>query len=180
MKAYNKLMKLTQDLLKSLKDSDVPQDDEVTTQIAELEAFLSYDNYYKRKPDMEDAVKVLSDAVNIIGGDNKEEFVKFLSNEHRTLQQGITGLFLAWLESLSKLSERQYDGRNEGSVRVAKQIFGWLQFCNELESYHTDKDKEDDLIRYIEEHKLDMRSFKAIVDAFSNRESSYRVYLPTI
>lgn len=47
-------------------------------------------------------------------------FVKRMTCEHRTLQQGFTRLCQAWLKHLASLNENQYDARNEASVMYAK------------------------------------------------------------
>ena len=49
-------------------------------------------------------------------------FVEFASRQHRTLQQTFTNLCFAWIRHLASLEENQYDGRNEYSVKVAKEI----------------------------------------------------------
>ena len=46
-----------------------------------------------------------------------------LNLKHRTLQQGVFGLFMSWVKSLSKLEDGWYDLRNEASVKMAKQIY---------------------------------------------------------
>lgn len=55
-------------------------------------------------------------------GGSADEFAAALSREHRTLQQSVTGLFIAWIESLAKLEEGRYDLRNAGSVKLAKAL----------------------------------------------------------
>lgn len=49
-----------------------------------------------------------------------DQFVKEMSNSHRTLQQIFTSLCAAWLAHLSETEH--YDLRNEGSVEFAKSI----------------------------------------------------------
>lgn len=53
---------------------------------------------------------------------NPKSFVEFASRQHRTLQQTFTNLCFAWIRHLASLKENQYDGRNEYSVKVAKEI----------------------------------------------------------
>ena len=49
-------------------------------------------------------------------------FVRAMDTQHRTLQQGITRLFIVWLRHLATLPENRYDARNEASVRFAKSV----------------------------------------------------------
>ena len=60
----------------------------------------------------------MSDFVN--GMQNKVgDVVDELSDEHRTLQQGITRFCVAWLERCDKMhKECNYDGRNQASVEL--------------------------------------------------------------
>jgi len=67
-----------------------------------------------------DVSKALSNAVN--RGATAQMFITYLSQEHRTLQQKITSIMLAWFAYLASLSEDQYDSRNEASVRIARKI----------------------------------------------------------
>jgi hypothetical protein len=69
---------------------------------------------------MRDAVNALSNVVN--RGGSPERFVRYMNREHRTLQQSMTGLMLAWFKHLSALTENQYDARNAASVQVAKKV----------------------------------------------------------
>ena len=69
-----------------------------------------------------DTVEFVSSFVNGMSRADVPEFVNEMAREHRTLQQGFTGLCLAWLEHLANLPENHYDGRNEASVKIAKQI----------------------------------------------------------
>jgi hypothetical protein len=71
-------------------------------------------------PDMQAAVEALSNVAN--HGASGKEFVESMANEHRTLQQAMTGLMLAWFKHLAALPEGHYDLRNEASVRIAKKI----------------------------------------------------------
>lgn len=49
-------------------------------------------------------------------------FIKLMSWEHRTLQQAFTGVCLAWIRHMASLEENLYDGRNEYSVKICKEI----------------------------------------------------------
>jgi hypothetical protein len=54
---------------------------------------------------------------------NKEEFVKAMGYEHRTLQQCFTNLCFAWIRECAKKKEDGlFDARNEWSCKVSKQI----------------------------------------------------------
>ena len=66
-----------------------------------------------------DIVKEISNYVNSYSSDYKE-FARLMSYEHRTLQQQFTKLCIAWLKELSET--KNYDLRNEGSVKFAKSI----------------------------------------------------------
>jgi hypothetical protein len=66
------------------------------------------------------AVRALSD---IIGrSSSRKLFVEFAAQDHRTRQQSLTGVMLAWFEHLASLNEHGYDLRNEASVVIAKKI----------------------------------------------------------
>lgn len=52
---------------------------------------------------------------------SKNEFIKVMGNDHRTLQQEFTKLCFKWIEHCA--SENYcYDGRNEDSHRACKKI----------------------------------------------------------
>ena len=54
-----------------------------------------------------------------------DEVIKFLSHDHRTLQQFTTKLFLKWVEFAAS-GEYKYDGRNEATHKVCKKLMeGW-------------------------------------------------------
>lgn len=175
MKAYNKLNELVQNLLKAENVEDKTKAEEA------LRAFVDYKNYGNRRVDIEDAVKSLSDAVNIMGGDKTKEFVDNMSHEHRTLQQGMTRLFLGWIKHLGELKDNWFDGRNEASVMVSRDIVSYLKFLNQLKAYHTMSNQEkDSQIKYIEEHKAELEEFVAFVRGFVLNEDSYIANLPCI
>lgn len=56
---------------------------------------------------------------------NSKEFCETMGNQHRTLQQSFTRLCVEWFKYLS--TTQSYDGRNEASVNLAKEI---MQKCN--------------------------------------------------
>ena len=78
----------------------------------------------KERMEVENAVYFLSSIAN--SGHDSKLFVEFMSQEHRTLQQSMTGLMLEWFKYLSTLSPNYYDARNEQSVEVAKKIMAAL------------------------------------------------------
>lgn len=69
----------------------------------------------------EDLAKVVAGAINSFGFDSKA-FCKQMQNEHKTLQQTYTNLCLAWIKCLAESEDRYFDGRNEASRRIAKEI----------------------------------------------------------
>lgn len=60
-------------------------------------------------------------------GRSPEGLVAALSRDHRTLQQHFTRIAIAWFQYLAKLEHGEYDPRNEGSVRLAKEIAPHLE-----------------------------------------------------
>jgi len=72
-----------------------------------------------------DMARKLSDFVNIMGGRKRNEnFAKEIVNKtHRTLQQGIFGLFMYVVAEWAKAEEENnFDGRNEFTVKTCKKI----------------------------------------------------------
>ena len=74
-----------------------------------------------REEAVENAVKVLSDFVNIMGHD-KDGFAAMVMREHRTLHQSMFALFLRTIEEWSQQEEWQRDLRNEFAVEKSKEI----------------------------------------------------------
>jgi hypothetical protein len=73
----------------------------------------------KEKDEVAAAVRALSDCAN--RSHSAALFVEYMDREHRTLQQQMTGLFLAWMKHLASLEENhRYDLRNEDAVRLSK------------------------------------------------------------
>lgn len=68
-----------------------------------------------------EAIRELSNYVNGNHGAYKP-LVEAMREEHRTLQQAMTGFMLAWFCDLASRRESEYDLRNEASVRLAKKI----------------------------------------------------------
>jgi hypothetical protein len=64
----------------------------------------------------------MSNFVNCIGND-VNDVVKILAQEHRTLQQGITRFCVAWLvECANKYDQKDFDLRNEASAQLGKKF----------------------------------------------------------
>ena len=61
----------------------------------------------------------MTDFVNTFSSEPKEEFIKAMANEHRTLQQSFTRLCLQWIEHCATQDYRT-DGRNESTHQVCK------------------------------------------------------------
>lgn len=68
----------------------------------------------------EEAVQAMTEFVNNFGVDEKA-FIDNMSYEHRTLQQSFTKLCLKWLEHAAS-DQYRFDGRNEATHKVAKQL----------------------------------------------------------
>jgi hypothetical protein len=81
---------------------------------------------------MENKEKELADKItnglNSMMFDEKE-FVKAMSNEHRTLQQKFTRLALTWIEHLAELDPRFSDARNEASLKTSKHLIECFKAC---------------------------------------------------
>jgi hypothetical protein len=71
--------------------------------------------------DAQTITEELGNFVNTFSPD-EQGFIEGMSHQHRTLQQGITRMFLVWLRHLATLPENRYDARNEASVRFAKSV----------------------------------------------------------
>ena len=75
----------------------------------------------KKKQEVDQAqalAEAMSRYVNGMGNDVKD-VVQHLSNEHRTLQQGITKLCVAWLEECGRKQKvGDFDLRNQASVEL--------------------------------------------------------------
>ena len=68
-----------------------------------------------------EAVRTVSDYLNnmcVV----PEEFVQEMECEHRTLQQKFTELCFLWIKHNARKEELQYDGRNEYTVKMCKEI----------------------------------------------------------
>ncbi len=69
-----------------------------------------------------------------------QEFVKVMSNEHRTLQQKFTKLCFSWIEKLSKTEEKFTDHRNKASVEISKKVID--AFHEKMIEEHSIENKE--------------------------------------
>ena len=72
----------------------------------------------REKEEVQAAVRALSDIAN--RSHSRVLFVEYMAQEHRTLQQSMTGLMLFWMQHLSTLNENQCDLRNEAAVKISK------------------------------------------------------------
>jgi hypothetical protein len=64
-------------------------------------------------------VTEMTDFVNTYSNESRKEFIKEMSNEHRTLQQSFTRLCLEWIEHCAS-SDYRTDGRNEATHQTCK------------------------------------------------------------
>ena len=67
--------------------------------------------------------KIVADLAKLVNSMSfkPEYFIDAMSREHRTLQQSFTKLCMQWLEYVAS-DEYRYDGRNEASHVLCKQI----------------------------------------------------------
>ena len=111
----SELNRIVRDLIDPKKKADFQNN------IEKLREFNSWD-YWKKKPDMEDAGKVLFDVINVIGVDRKP-FIEVLSSEHRTLQQNFMRLILDSIMCFAEKYESGYfDARNEAACELSAKI----------------------------------------------------------
>lgn len=73
------------------------------------------------KEKAEQAMRDLLDCTNVMGSDKDiaEAIADVLSREHRTLQQGFMRSFV---QAMGIYKDSGSDGRNEGSIKLAKEI----------------------------------------------------------
>ena len=96
-------------------------------------AFTSEDGVYRNSGTANEAtqevVKLLTEHAN--GWGDPEEFAEELGMQHRTLQQGVTRMFVAWMRRLRDenstpsggMVRKTFDARNEASVVLARLMF---------------------------------------------------------
>jgi hypothetical protein len=114
-KAHAELTSIVRDLIDPEKESEFQENME------KLREFNSRD-YWKKKPDMEDAGKVMFDAINVMGI-NRKPFVEILSSEHRTLQQDFMRLIIDSIVCLAEKYENGcFDARNEDACELSAKI----------------------------------------------------------
>lgn len=71
-----------------------------------------------------------------------ERFIEALSHTHRTCQQEVTTLLVAWLTHLANAESKDYDGRNEASVALAKaMLFNDVEGRKNSPFYRNENDK---------------------------------------
>lgn len=98
----------------------------VTSHIYHTYKDREYDRLKQKEVDA--VVKGLSSMLNSFNTDKVDMFVQGMAREHRTLQQSFTGLCVAWMKELARMEECNcYDGRNEASVKLAKEIFAKVE-----------------------------------------------------
>ena len=79
--------------------------------------------------DVQQVVDALTEYANGFG--SPEEFAEELGKQHRTLQQGVTRLFVGWMRRLRDenstpsggMVRKTFDARNEASVVLARLMF---------------------------------------------------------
>jgi hypothetical protein len=82
----------------------------------------------KEEPDTltaEGVAKILGDFANRSSARSDKELAEALGNQHRTLQQAITRIFVEWMRHLHGQAGQlgHYDDRNEASVMLAHAMF---------------------------------------------------------
>lgn len=76
----------------------------------------------RQEKESKDVVESISHYVNNMSH-KPEHFVEQMSYQHRTLQQSFTRICVAWLLHLAEMERKGfYDLRNEGSVKLAKEL----------------------------------------------------------
>ena len=114
-KAYTELIGIVRDLIDPNKKNDFQ------VNLDKLEKFDSRD-YWEKKPDMEDAGKVMFDALNRMGV-NRKPFINVLNSEHRTLQQDFMRLMIDSLICFAdKYESGCFDARNEAACELSAKI----------------------------------------------------------
>jgi hypothetical protein len=72
---------------------------------------------FKEACDMADALTSFAQHTGAV-----REFAAAMERQHRTLQQSAMRLFVAWVEHLAETKDGRFDGRNEGAVKLAKEL----------------------------------------------------------
>ena len=77
----------------------------------------------EREEEGRQVANALLGMVNAYDDGPGKAFIDELSKGHRTLQQEVTRLFVAWIKKLAEMeSSGWYDLRNESSVKLARKI----------------------------------------------------------
>lgn len=88
----------------------------------EYQEFCKYWADTWRQEEIDEVVTKVADMLNNFSDTPTKLFVEGMARKHRTLQQSFTNLCTAWLRHLAALEPNQFDGRNEASVKLAKEI----------------------------------------------------------
>lgn len=75
------------------------------------------------------ADEIADEISNFVNNFNRDEegFVKALRQQHRTLQQNTTRMFLKYIESFADTPDNRLDARNQGSKEIAVDIIAGFQ-----------------------------------------------------
>jgi len=78
----------------------------------------------RKELSMKDITKMMSDKLNCMGPrDNIKEFVKYISKEHRTLQQIFFKTFMKTIKMWAEMKKLgYYDDRNKATVELSERI----------------------------------------------------------
>ncbi len=72
---------------------------------------------FKEAADMTEALTAFAQHTGAV-----REFAVAMERQHRTLQQSTMRLFVAWIEALAETKDGRFDLRNEGAVKLAKEL----------------------------------------------------------
>ena len=105
----------------------------------------------------EQLAEELGDMLNTFSTELKIiKFIRGMDKEHRTLQQNFTKLCLSWLQHLASLEDRQFDGRNEASVEISRDML--KAFCEEFDYSYENLVEEFDIHDNIKDVQYDLIS----------------------
>lgn len=75
-----------------------------------------------------EVAETVSDFVNVAFESEKEEFVKTVVTDHKTLQEDMFGMFLGCINEWSEMAKQgNYDARNEYTCRMSKIMINALK-----------------------------------------------------
>jgi curved DNA-binding protein CbpA len=85
-----------------------------------------YSNGTEKIQRIQNAYKVLSKELNVLGGDNTVEkiLLRCIEMDHRTLQQSFWGCIFNVMKAYAKT---RFDGRNEASVKACEKITKFIE-----------------------------------------------------